>query len=190
MRIVVALAGCAFLFIACLGEDPERVSNPPADAAVLDAGIESAAAPPPDPGSPPPVNDSGTPDEACSYGRDLCRPPSFSTADGGATPPTYNPDAYTMFTIPSQPRAGIPFDLYVVTKNKLSEPGLWKDALCYGGGLIQPCPNAGPNCPGWRVGFFRGLTENAGTYKFTVVDPRGVNGCDGTKVSELTVSVN
>lgn len=127
---------------------------------------------------------------ACSPDIDLCRPNAIPSADAGTTP-TYDPNAYTMFTLPPNPKANVPFDLYIVTKNRsLVAPGLLKNgAICYGGGLSKPCRSAGAGCDGWKVGFFRGVSEAAGTYEFSIKDPQGPTGCEGPTIATKTVVV-
>jgi hypothetical protein len=127
---------------------------------------------------------------ACSPDVDLCRPNAIASADAGATP-TYDPNAYTMFTIPPNPKANVPFELYIVTKNRsLMAPGLLKNgAICYGGGLSKPCRSVGAGCDGWKVGFFRGVSEAAGTYTFSIKDPQGPTGCEGPTIATTTVVV-
>jgi hypothetical protein len=128
---------------------------------------------------------------ACSPDVDLCRPNAIASADAGTTP-TYDPNAYTMFTIPPNPKANVPFELYIVTKNRpLQAPGLLKNgAICYGGGLSRPCRSVGAGCDGWKVGFFRGVTEAAGSYDFAIKDPQGPTGCEGPTIAVKTVVVS
>lgn len=122
----------------------------------------------------------------CSDDIDLCR---SNASDAGAT---FNPDAYTIFTIPSAPKANEPFDLFIVTKNKsLSAPGLVKNnAICYGGGLLTPCQSPGAGCSGWKVGLFHGVKEAAGSYTFSIKDPQGPTGCEGVEIASKIIVVS
>jgi hypothetical protein len=117
----------------------------------------------------------------CSDSVDICK------LDGTAAAP----GAYTMFTVPGQPKANEKFDLYVITRDKpLASPGLLKNgSICYGGGLARACTAPGAGCAGWKVGFFQGLSESAGSYTFGIKDPMGPTGCEGPQVASLVVVV-
>jgi hypothetical protein len=120
----------------------------------------------------------------CSEFVDLCKP----DRDAGAAP--FDPEAYTLFTVPAAPKAGVAFDLFIVTKNRpLNSPGLLKNGLCYGGGLSKACASTGSGCAGWKVGFFHNVKEPEGDYDFKVVDPQGPTGCEGPEIGGIQVIV-
>lgn len=141
---------------------------------------------------------NGSVDEncTCSTDIDLCRP-SVVVADSGAAPATtFSPNAYSMFTLPSAPKANEPFDLYILTKDRpLVGPGIKRTGgglsdSCYGAGLRKTCASSGAGCAGWKVGFFMGLKEAAGNYVFEVFDPSDPGGCGGALLASMVVVVN
>jgi hypothetical protein len=99
----------------------------------------------------------------CSAGVDLCKDP-----ETGAELP---PGGYDLYTIPKQPLANQPFQLFMVTALDLSSPAISVDGLCYGQGA--PCPNVGAGCPDWHVLRLE-RTEQAGEHQVSLfVDDPG-----------------
>jgi hypothetical protein len=124
--------------------------------------------------------DDGCP---CTDSVDLCR------SDAGAL---FDPNAYTTLTVPAQPTAGQPFDLYILTRDKpLVGPDLARDpgGLCLGGSSKKACPSVGKGCAGWKVTYYR-LTEPAGTYTYRFLDPPSNPPCNvGTQIANAKVIV-
>jgi len=102
---------------------------------------------------------------ACSEFVDMCTPP-----DGGAM---YPKNQYTFVTVPPEPKANVPFNLFVLTHDLdlVPQSHLARPGHCYGGATSKPCPNPGPSCAGWKVAVYEGVTAPAGDISFDIKKP-------------------
>jgi hypothetical protein len=124
---------------------------------------------------------NGTVDQGCrcTDDVDMCRP-----SDAGFTKP------FDVFVVPAQPRAGQPFDLYVLSKSSLASTTINVGGNhCAGTSLRVACPSAGAGCAGWNVVRHRPTIASAGTYVLYVYVNDDGAPCDVPPTTSLSIKV-
>jgi hypothetical protein len=80
--------------------------------------------------------------------------------------------AYNFFTIPAAPKAGQPFQGFILSGQPLNSPSIALDMSCYGQGFAVACP-PGAGCQGWnalRLPFPGGVAAGMHTLDLRVND--------------------
>lgn len=137
---------------------------------------------------------NGVIDDGCLCGPnfDLCR-----GADGGL----FDPQKYTMFTVPVRPTNGQPFDVYVVGTVATTRPradylgsNVSPDGgggpFCWGASARGNCPSPGSGCTQQDAGWYavRHRIAIAGT-GFVVLEAHAASSCSGTSLISHTVQI-